>query len=69
MKRHPEQTPAERHAAWKELLGVYMPWMQLGDERYPNTIEATNRVLSLPMHPYLGGEEQQSIIDAVLEVL
>ena len=29
---HPEQTPAERHAAWKELLGVYMPWMQLGDE-------------------------------------
>ena len=21
----PEMTPAERHAAWKELLGVYMP--------------------------------------------
>lgn len=29
---HPTQTPAERHAVWKELLGVYMPWMRLGDE-------------------------------------
>ena len=26
---HPEMTPAERHAKWKELLGVYMPWMKL----------------------------------------
>ena len=44
-------------------------WMQLDDERYPNTIEATNRVLSLPMHPYLGGEEQQRVIDAVMEAV
>ncbi len=29
---HPEYTPAERHAAWKELLGVYMPWMRLDGE-------------------------------------
>ena len=28
----PEMTPAERHAVWKELLGVYMPWMKLGSE-------------------------------------
>ena len=27
----PEMTPAERHAVWKELLGVYMPWVKLGD--------------------------------------
>lgn len=27
------------------------------------------RTLSLPMHPYLGAEEQQTIIDAVLEAL
>ncbi|MDD6189593.1 MAG: DegT/DnrJ/EryC1/StrS family aminotransferase [Clostridiales bacterium] len=27
--------------------------MHLGDDDYPNTIEATKRVLSLPMHPYL----------------
>ncbi len=25
----PEMTPAERHAAWKELLGIYMPWLRL----------------------------------------
>lgn len=25
----PEMTPAERHAVWKELLGVYMPWLKL----------------------------------------
>ena len=28
----PELTPAERHAVWKELLGVYMPWMKLDGE-------------------------------------
>ena len=26
---HPDMTPAQRHAVWKELLGVYMPWMRL----------------------------------------
>ena len=26
---NPDWTPARRHAAWKELLGVYMPWMKL----------------------------------------
>ncbi len=25
----PELTPAERHAEWKRLLGIYMPWMKL----------------------------------------
>ncbi len=25
----PQMTPAERHAVWKELLGVYMPWLRL----------------------------------------
>ncbi len=28
----PEMTPAERHAVWKRLLGVYMPWMKLDGE-------------------------------------
>ena len=28
----PELTPAERHGVWKELLGVYMPWMKLDGE-------------------------------------
>ena len=26
---NPELTPAERHAKWKELLGIYMPWLLL----------------------------------------
>ena len=25
----PDMTPDERHCVWKELLGVYMPWMRL----------------------------------------
>ena len=39
--------------------------LDLPDEYYPNTIEATNRVLSLPMHPYLKQED----VDAVCSVL
>ncbi len=26
---NPDMTPAQRHRVWKELLGVYMPWMRL----------------------------------------
>ena len=29
---HPEYTPAERHAAWAELQGIYMPWVRLDGE-------------------------------------
>ena len=29
---HPELTPDERHAEWKKLLGVYMPWLRLDGE-------------------------------------
>ncbi len=28
----PEMTPSERHGVWKELLGVYMPWIKLDGE-------------------------------------
>ena len=28
----PDMTPAERHAVWKELLGIYMPWVKLDGE-------------------------------------
>ena len=41
-------------------------WMNLSDEYYPNTIEATNRVLSLPMHPYLSEEEVNMITSVML---
>ena len=26
---NPDMTPAERHGEWKQLLGIYMPWMKL----------------------------------------
>ena len=44
-------------------------WMNLSDEDYPNTLAATQRVLSLPMHPYMTEKEQKLIIHALLEVL
>lgn len=41
--------------------------MKLPDEWYPNTIEATQRVLSLPMHPYLTEETVGEIAKVLLE--
>ena len=29
---NPDMTPAERHATWKKLQGIYMPWMKLDGE-------------------------------------
>ena len=29
---NPDMTPRERHDTWKELLGIYMPWMKLGGD-------------------------------------
>ena len=29
---NPDLTPAERHQVWKNLLGIYMPWMKLDSE-------------------------------------
>lgn len=41
-------------------------WMDLSDDMYPNTIEATKRVLSLPMHPYLTEETVDQICRELL---
>ena len=38
-------------------------------EKFVNADDYCARTLSLPMHPYLGAEEQQLVIDAVLEAL
>lgn len=42
-------------------------WMGLLDEDYPNTINATNCVLSLPMHPYLDKKIVDDICKVILE--
>lgn len=41
-------------------------WMNLSDELYPNTTEATKRVLSLPMHPYLDEKTIELICKEIL---
>ena len=44
-------------------------WMELSDADYPNTLDATRRVLSLPMHPYMMDDEQDYIIKSLLEAI
>lgn len=41
-------------------------WMNLQDEQFPNTMEATKRVLSLPMHPYLTEEMVEAVTKELL---
>ena len=41
-------------------------WMNLDDSMYTNTVEATKRCLSLPMHPYLKEEEVDQICKALV---
>lgn len=41
--------------------------LNLSDELFPNTIEATKRVLSLPMHPYLTEQDVELVVNALLE--
>lgn len=55
--------PTPQHA-----LPVFRNLEQYG-EAFPNATDYCARTFSLPMHPYLGQEEQQAIIDAVLEAL
>ncbi len=42
--------------------------MNLPDEWYPNTMEATRRVLSLPMHPYMTEEMVDQVVTAMTGV-
>ena len=43
--------------------------LNLKDKDYPNTIEATKRVLSLPMHPYMTEEEVDYICSVIVKEL
>ncbi|MBS7315459.1 MAG: M3 family oligoendopeptidase [Clostridiaceae bacterium] len=50
----PDMTPAQRHAVWHELLGVYMPWMKLdGDIPFYSEGEGWQRqhhIYSMPFY-------------------
>ena len=41
-------------------------WMGSSDDMYPNTIKATKRCLSLPMHPYLTNGDVDMICDVII---
>jgi dTDP-4-amino-4,6-dideoxygalactose transaminase len=77
MDNRTERDAMQKHLKEKGIPSmVYYPrglhqqaayaWMGLTDEPYPNTVEATNRVLSLPMHPYLTEEVVDGICKAML---
>ncbi len=49
----PELTPAERHAEWKRLLGVYMPWLKLdGDIPFYSEGEGWQRQQHIYASPF-----------------
>ena len=49
----PEMSPAERHAEWKRLLGVYMPWMRLdGDIPFYSEGEGWQRQSHIYQAPF-----------------
>jgi len=54
-------------------LGLHMQpifqKMYPGVQHFPHTENAARRVMSLPMHPYLSNEDQQTICQALREVL
>jgi len=49
----PEMSPAQRHGVWKELLGIYMPWMKLdGDIPFYSDGEAWQKQLHIYDVPF-----------------
>ncbi len=49
----PEMTPAQRHGVWKELLGIYMPWLKLdGDIPFYSDGEAWQKQLHIYDVPF-----------------
>ena len=49
----PEMTPKDRHGVWKELLGIYMPWMKLdGDIPFYSEGEGWQRQQHIYCSPF-----------------
>ncbi len=80
LKNQKERNEVQKHLKEKGIPSmIYYPrglhqqeaycWMGLRDKDYPNTIEATKRVLSLPMHPYLTEDVVEEISVCVLEAI
>lgn len=49
----PDMTPKERHGVWKELLGIYMPWMKIdGDIPFYSEGEGWQRQIHIYASPF-----------------
>ena len=48
----PDMTPRERHDTWKELLGVYMPWVRLDDIPFYGDGEGWQRQMHIYGSPF-----------------
>ena len=49
----PQMTPAQRHGVWRELLGIYMPWVRLdGDIPFYSEGEGWQRQLHIYKRPF-----------------
>lgn len=48
----PEMSPAERHGVWKELLGVYMPWLNLDGSPFYGEGHGWQRQLHIYENPF-----------------
>lgn len=49
----PQMTPVQRHGVWKELLGIYMPWMRLdGDIPFYSQGEGWQRQHHIYTRPF-----------------
>jgi M3 family oligoendopeptidase len=48
----PDATPAERHAMWREMERMYLPWRQWGDLEYPAKGGRWQHQLHLYSYPF-----------------
>ena len=48
----PEMTPSERHEVWRELTGVYMPWIRLGEIPFYGDGHAWQRQMHIYERPF-----------------
>ena len=49
---HPELTPEERHGVWRDLLGVYMPWVKLGEIPFYGEAKGWQRQTHIYKQPF-----------------
>ncbi|MEE3402962.1 MAG: M3 family oligoendopeptidase [Acutalibacteraceae bacterium] len=52
MYEQPDLSPAQRHEVWKELLGVYMPWMQLDGSPFYGEGKGWQRQMHIYENPF-----------------